>query len=482
MRHFPIYLDLNDQRVIVAGAGETAAAKLRLLIKTSADIHVFGTDAAESVAALAERGAIRLHARKIRKADLTGARLFYAANGDDAQDAVMVERARKSGVLCNSVDNLNGSDFITPAIVDRDPVTVAIGTEGTAPVLARRIKADIEQALPARLGQLARLASGLRARVETSLPPGRLRRVLWNRFFEHGDAVLAANGDAGAERYFDDTLDGLAQDNAAPGRVDLIGAGPGDPTLLTLKARTLLHEADVVLYDRLVDPRVLELARREALLIETGKSAGQRSWQQSDINAAMIEHAEAGHHVVRLKSGDPLIFGRADEEMDALEAAGVAFAVVPGITSAVAAAAQARVSLTRRGRNSELRFITAHDADGFTEHEWKGLAHGRTAIAVYMGVKASRFIQGRLLLHGADPVMPVTVIERISRNDEKRIDADLSNFPSEMASAGIKGPAILLIGLQARSAKQRTTTGPQAIPETAPLPAVKDPVAAVWAF
>lgn len=247
------------------------------------------------------------------------------------------------------------------------------------------------------------------------------------------------------------------------GHVLLVGAGPGDPDLLTVAAVRALQRADVVLHDRLTDPRVIELARRDALVIEVGKSAGAESWRQDDINAEIIRHARAGHTVVRLKSGDPLVFGRADEEMDALDAAGVEFTVVPGITSAVAAAASAKVSLTRRGRNSSIRFITAHDTGGYAEHEWRHLADPRATFAVYMGVKAARFLQGRMLIHGADPAMPVTVIEKISRSGEHRVDTSLAGLADDMASAGIEGPAILLVGLAARDAARSS------FPADAPL-------------
>lgn len=236
------------------------------------------------------------------------------------------------------------------------------------------------------------------------------------------------------------------------GHVALVGAGPGDPDLLTVKAVKHLRNAEIVLYDRLTDPRILDLADDGAMLIETGKAAGERSWKQDDINRAMIDHAGAGRRVVRLKSGDPLIFGRADEEMDALEAAGIAFSVVPGITSAVAAAADARVSLTRRGRNSSIRFITAHDTDGYAEHEWRQLAAPGTTFAVYMGVRAARFLQGRLLLHGAAPDLPVTVTQNIARDDQTRVDATLATLIEAMNEASITGPAILLVGLKARNA------------------------------
>lgn len=469
MRHFPIFVELRNQTVIVSGAGEVAVAKLRLLLKTEAHIIVFGTQPHDDVRGWAEAGRLTLIERPVAPGDVDGARLLYGANDQQALDAEAVRLGKAAGALINVVDNLNASEFITAAMIDRDPVTVAIGTQGTAPVLARQIKAKIEAILPGDIGELASIATGFRKTVEQTLPPGRMRREFWSRYFGgEGSSALESGGAAGAQDFLERTLAGDAKKANKSGHVWLVGAGPGDPELLTLKARNRLHEADIVLYDRLTDPRILELARREAILIETGKSAGKPGWSQDAINAAMIEHARNGHQVVRLKSGDPLIFGRADEEMDALENADVKFDVIPGITSAIAAAAQAKISLTRRGRNSDIRFMTAHDTDGYAEQDWRALASGNTAAAVYMGVKAARFLQGRMILHGADPAMPVTIVEKISRPDEKRVDSTLSDFVVAMADEGIEGPAILLVGLAARDAE---------IVDLHP-----DTAAAVWAF
>jgi len=455
MRHFPVFVDLKCQRVVVSGAGETAAAKLRLLLKTEALIEVYGEDACGDIRKWHDEGRLRWFAKPLPAAALFGARLVYSAHDDAAADAKVRAMGERLGVLVNVVDNLALSQFITPALVDRDPVTVAIGTEGAAPVLARRIKADVEERLPTELGQLAAIARDYRDSA-AQLPGGRARRAFWSRFLDaDGPAALAEGGEKAAraalERLIAEHADGGP--HGAAGRVALVGAGPGDPELLTLKARRVLHEADVVLYDRLVDPRVLELARREAELIEVGKTPGGPAWKQDDINAAMIAHSRAGAVVVRLKSGDPMVFGRADEELDALDAAGIAWEVVPGITSASAAAASAGRSLTRRGRNQAITFLTAHEAQGYAEHDWRALAQPGNAFAIYMGLRAARFVQGRLMLHGASPDTPVTIVENASRRDEKRVGATLADMCERISEAGIAGPAIIFIGLPARRAQ-----------------------------
>ncbi|HKK36266.1 MAG TPA: siroheme synthase CysG [Paracoccaceae bacterium] len=458
MRHFPLFRDLRGRRVVVSGGGETALAKLRLILKTEATVAVYAADPAPELERLAAEGRLRLTRRPVAEGDAICAALLYAANDDAAEDARAAAVGRRAGALVNVVDDLEGSDVITPAMVDRDPVVVAIGTEGAAPVLARRIKAETEERLAPELGTLARLGRAFRPQAE-ALPMGRARRAFWSRYYDRdGPEALAEGGEAAVTALLPRLLAEILHAKPEPGRVAFVGAGPGDPELLTLKARRLLHEADVVIHDRLVGPGVLELARREARMIEVGKVPGGPSWKQDDINAEMIRHAATGAHVVRLKSGDPGVFGRLDEEMDALDAAGVAFDVTPGVTSAAAAAATLKVSLTKRGRNKSFRLITGHDADGFAEHDWRALAAPGATAAVYMGLRASRFLQGRLLLHGADPATPVTAVEHASRPEQRILSAPLSRLPEALREAGLTGPAILFLGLAPREALEAAET------------------------
>ena len=403
MRYFPIFLKVEGRRIIVTGGGDTAIAKLRLLLKTEAQIHVFAVNPDRLIMQWSEEGLIVLHCRALRADDFYNTAFCYAAEDDPERDEKTDTLARMAGVLSNIVDNLEDSEFITPALVDRDPVVVAIGTEGTAPVVARKLKSQIEALMPDTLGKLARIAEQFRGRAAT-LPTGRTRRNFWSKFFfERGPGVLKLGGEDAVQ----ETLETLFRETQSikqeNGKVFFVGAGPGDPDLLTRKALKLLHEADVIIHDRLVAQQILELTRREATLIETGKKGFGPSWKQEDINALMIEHARDGAHVVRLKSGDPSVFGRLDEEMDALEEAGIDFEIIPGITTASAAAAQINVSLTKRRRNSALRLMTAHDIKGFAEHDWQDLANNGSVVAVYMGLKQAHFLSGRLLMHGASP-------------------------------------------------------------------------------
>lgn len=445
MRHYPIFLDMAGRRVVVSGAGETALAKLRLLLKTEAHVTVCGADPVPEIAAQAQAGRLELHPRAIRPRDAAGAALVYAANADPALDARAARIGRAAGALVNIVDDLS-SDFITPAIVDRDPVTVAIGTEGAAPVVARHIKARVEEMLPASLGALVRAGQGFRDRVAAW--DSKARRAFWSRFYFGTGPQAQARGRVSQE------LERLLAEGpeARRGVVHLVGSGPGDPELLTLRARRLLHEADVVIHDRLVPQPILELARREALILDVGKTPYGPAWKQADINALIVEHARTGNTVVRLKSGDPGIFGRLDDEAEALDAVGIDWHITPGITAASAAAAAIGQSLTRRGRNPDLRLLTGHDVDGFAEHDWRALARPGTCAAVYMGLRASAFLRGRLLMHGADPQTPVTAVENASRPDQRVIEARLIDLPQRLAETTPKGPVVLLYGLAPRAA------------------------------
>ncbi len=350
--------------------------------------------------------------------------------------------------MVNIVDNLDDSVFITPAIVDRDPVTVAIGTEGAAPVLARAIKRDLEAALPPKLGLLARIGKAFRP-VAEKLPTGRARRDFW------ADYYLREGPRIETETQAEEALDALLNRHLAAqkpsGFVDFVGAGPGDPDLLTMKARKALDAADVVIHDRLVAPEILELVRREAVIIEAGKTGFGPSMPQADINDLIVTHGSRGAHVVRLKSGDPTVFGRLDEEIEAVTAAGLNWRIVPGITAASASAAAIGQSLTRRGRNGDLRIVTGHDMEGFAEHDWRALARPGAVAAVYMGKASARFVQGRLLMHGAAPETPVTAIVNASRADQRR---SMQRRLTDMAAAisGLTGPALTFIGLSPRDA------------------------------
>jgi len=453
MKHFPIFLAVEGRRIVLSGGGDAAMAKLRLLMKTEAHLTVIAAEVAEDIRKWATQGKLRIIERSMEPGDALCAVLFYAANEDDIEDTRVSAIAHAEGALVNIVDNLADSQFITPAIVDRDPVTVAIGTEGAAPVLARAIKADLEERLPTSLGVLARIGKTFRHAVDV-LPMGRKRRDFWTSFyFGTGPQALADQGKDGVIPALETLLDAHVMTSAKQGSVDLVGTGPGDPELLTLKARNALDKADVVIHDRLVTGEILELARREAIIIDAGKEGFGKSMAQADIDALIVQHALDGHHVVRLKAGDPTVFGRLDEEIEAIAAHDIPYRIIPGITAASAAVANIGQSLTKRGRNSAVRLITGHDTKGYADHDWKALAAPGEVAAIYMGKKSARFIQGRLLMHGADPATPVTIIENVSRADQQIIATTLVELEPTLTQADLKGPAITFYGLAPRDAQ-----------------------------
>ncbi len=451
MDHFPIFLATRTARIIVSGGGDAALAKLRLLLKTQARITVFAATPAPEIEDWHHAGKLTLVTRAMDHGDALCAKLFYAANEDAPEDARTAALAHACGALVNIVDNLHDSEFITPAIVDRDPVTIAIGTEGAAPVLARAIKADLEERLPATLGPLARIGKSFR-KAANALPFGRARRDFWRDYYFNAGPDAMRDGESRVRPALETLLDAHLSKTARAGHVAFVGGGPGDPELLTLKARRALDEADVVIYDRLITPQILELARREATMIDVGKQGFGPSTPQDRINALLIEHAQAGAQVVRLKSGDATVFGRLDEEIEAIDAHGIGWHIVPGITSASAAVAAIGQSLTRRGRNASVRFLTGHDMKGFADHDWHALARPNEVAAIYMGKKSARFVQGRLLMHGADRQTPVTVIENASRPDQRILETTLDALPAALAKARMSGPALTFLGLAPRAA------------------------------
>ncbi len=455
MKHFPIFVALEGKRVVLSGGGEAAVAKLRMILKTEAQVTVFAPEADQEILDWDAEGRLTYVPRSLTTGDVVGATLFYAADEDAFEDARTSTIARVEGALANIVDNLQDSQFITPAIVDRDPVTVAIGTEGAAPVLARAIKADMEERLPVTLGALARIGKAFRHAVEV-LPFGRPRRDFWrDYYFNAGPRAMEETGEEGINDALEALLVKHKKRERREGHVAFVGAGPGDPELLTLKARKALDEADVVIHDRLVSAEILELARREAIIVDAGKKGFGPSTDQNEINGLIVEHALEGAQVVRLKGGDPTMFARLDEEIAALDGAGITWNIVPGITAASAASAAIGQSLTERGRNSSVRFVTGHDMKGFAEHDWRGLAKPGAVAAIYMGKRSARFVQGRLLMYGAGRDLPVTVIENATRPDQRVLATRLDRFSQDLEEANLSGAALTFVGLEPRSAQAK---------------------------
>jgi uroporphyrin-III C-methyltransferase / precorrin-2 dehydrogenase / sirohydrochlorin ferrochelatase len=449
MRYFPLFADLAQAHVLVVGGGEQATQKVRLLRKTSAHITVVAETVTDELRELGDQNAIWIIPRAFLARDLDGQRLVYAATGDPLLDAAVSRAAKARAVPVNVVDAPALSTFIMPAIVDRAPVTVAIGTEGAAPVLAREIKSLLETLLPANLGVLAKRAQGLRDIVAKAVPDARVRRRLWERLLQGPFRRAVLQGFEGeARRILAAELHG--EDRSAArrsGRVALIGCGPGDPDLLTLKAIQRLQEADVLVVDRLVNPKVLEYARRDAERIFVGKTPGGPTTSQAEINRILVREAQAGKVVARLKGGDPFIFGRAAEEIAACQAVGINVEVVPGVTAAHACAARIGLPVTLRERVRQFSIVTGATAEGEPDLDWQALAAKDAAFAVYMGVGNAPLLRRNLLAAGANADTPVVIVENGTLETERAIATTLADLTDAVAQHAIASPAVIFVGL-----------------------------------
>ncbi len=451
MRTFPIFVSVERKPPLVTGGGELAAVKARLLLKRAETVDVTAGQLGTELAELERAGRVTLIAAQPGVDQIRGRPLVIAATGDDDEDARVAAVARALGVPVNVPDKPALCSFFMPAIVDRGEVTVAIGTEGTSPVLAQRLRAWLERELHPRLDALARLAGDFRDAVAEKLPAGRPRRKFWEGVFDGAARQAALAGDESeARRLVGEAIEAAAKAEMAPGRVLLVGAGPGDPELLTLKAVRALKEADVILYDRLVGTAVLEHARREVELIPVGKTKGEHSVPQHKIQALMIERARARQTVVRLKGGDPLVFGRAGEEIAALRDAGIEVEIISGITAGLAAAASLQIPLTHRDISHSVTFVSGHEAGSdepsFGHLDLAALGRGESTLLVYMGVSTAGLIAHRLLDAGWKPECPVIAVENASRDNERRVATNLGELAAAPERLQLKSPAILIFG------------------------------------
>lgn len=448
MRVFLASIPLDEAKIVVVGAGEPALAKLRLFLTSPAELVWFTPDGAPAALGTPQ-GAPAPAARIPDAADLAGARLVFIALHDLTVAREIADVARKAGAQANIVDQPGFSDFHTPALIDRDDVVVAVATGGNAPILARDLRSRIEAVLPQGIASIARLAGELRGAVKESIPDFLDRRRFWEKAFRSPAADLAADGRmAEARREMVRLLNAAAAPRveAAQGVVHIVGAGPGDPELLTMKALRALQDADVIIHDKLVSAEVLDRARRDARRIYVGKSRGDHSVPQDQIEQLMIDEARAGHRVVRLKGGDPFVFGRGGEELETVRAAGIETIVVPGITAALACAASTGLPLTHRDHAQAVTFVTGQPRPGGQSADWSRLAAPNHTLAVYMGSGQAAEIASNLIAAGRDGATPVTVVENGSRPDQRTFKGRLDGLASLVARMDLTGPALLFIG------------------------------------
>jgi len=452
MRFLPVFLDLQTGPVLLIGAGDLARAKLRLLTASGARIRWYSTDGDHDLGGLAASDAARIERADgdPLTADLSGVVAVLCA-GAGAIGPSMSARAKSVGLPVNVMDDLEHSTFIFPAIVDRGDVVVAIGTGGASPVVARRVREAIEMALPARIGDLASFIGRWRKSINSRIVEFPLRRRFWERVVDGaiGALVLAGRGEE-AETALTNISDpaafaGAPQSGVVAGRVTLVGAGPGDPDLLTIKALRALQDADIVFYDELVAPEILDRARRDASRVAVGRRVGQPGMGQEAINQLLIEAARSGQRAVRLKGGDPFVFGRGGEEIEALRQAGVAYSVVPGITAGIGAAAQFEVPLSFRHEALRITFLTAHKASDAAAVDWSALTDTKMTVVVYMGMSAAPAVLSGLLAAGRSPRTPVGVFARVTRPDARAAVGTLDQLPALVENVD-GGPAILIIG------------------------------------
>lgn len=476
MDYLPVFLQLRATRAVIVGGGRIAARKAELLLRAGARLTVVAPQLHEDLHSRAARGELTHLAESFVPAHLDGAALAIAATGLEEVNIAVSDAARARNVPVNVVDNASLSTFIFPALIDRSPVMVAVGSAGHAPVLARWVREQIEAVLPSGLGALARFMGERRRGVQRALGAA-ARRAFWERIVRGRTGARVLAGDApGAQRAFDAEL--LLSQLTTPagtrssvlGEVYLIGAGPGDPDLLTLRALQLLQQADVVLYDRLVPPAVLERARREARRIFVGKVHGAAAGHtpQDDIHQLMIRCAREGLKVARLKGGDPFIFGRGGEEAEVLARHGIPYLIVPGITAALGAAAAAGIPLTQRGWSQSVTFVTGHVPED-DSLDWRSLARTGQTVVFYMGVGNLGSIVARLRAAGAADTLAAALVERATLPEQRVLRGTLGQITGLAGLAGLSPPAVLIVGEVARPAVAAEAPAPAAAETAADL-------------
>ena len=447
MKHFPIFLNINDKYCLVVGAGSIAVRKVELLLKAGAKVRVVAKNLCSAMTTLQQQHDFECSVRVFVESDLDNVDLVIAASNDQQLNARISSLAGAKHIPVNVVDNPDLGSFIMPSIVDRDPVQIAVSTGGASPVLARLLRSHLESTIPAAYGELAKLADSCRDKVKQAFPKVEERRKFWESVLEGTVAEYVLSGRVKDAR---DLLDNLLKTSAAnpdyKGEVYLVGAGPGDPDLLTFKALRLMQKCDVVVYDRLVSEPILDMVRRDAEKIYAGKSRSKHSISQENINQLLVRLAKDGKRVLRLKGGDPFVFGRGGEEIGELIENNIPFQVVPGITAASGCTTYAGIPLTHRDHSQACIFVTGHRKEGSNDLNWKMLSHANQTVVFYMGLNNVKRICESLKAHGRDQSTPAALIEKGTTSAQRVFIGDLNTLPGLVDSNDVRAPTLIVVG------------------------------------
>ncbi|WP_137702297.1 siroheme synthase CysG [Marimonas lutisalis] len=448
MDNLPIFLGITGKKVVVDGGETVAARRVERALSAGAHVEVFDPHPTQELELLLDHPNVTHHPRLPTRDDIRGAMVVWGASEDDERDQRLYQWTREEGCLTNIADNPPMCDFITPSIVDRSPIVIAISTGGVAPVIGRILRARIESTLPAAFGRMADFVGGFRDRIAAIFEDGRDRRHFWERMIEGpaGDFYLAGEEDRATRQIEQDLHDAATGKTKPVGEVYLVGAGPGDPDLLTFRALRLMQRADVVLYDRLIGDEILSLVRRDAERIYVGKAPSNHTMSQEEISDLMVKLAREGNRVLRLKGGDPFIFGRGGEEIEVLAKAGIGFQVVPGITAAAGCGAYAGIPLTHRGHAQSCVFVTAHGRGGVLGLDWEAMVRPGQTVAIYMGLSSLDALVEGFEARGVDMTTPVAVIENGTRPDQRVVTGTLTDIDDRVDEAKLKGPAMIIVG------------------------------------
>ena len=449
MDHLPVFLDVKGRKIVVCGEETIAARRVEASLRTGANVHLFADNPGSEFHRHLHHENLTHHKRRATAADMNGALIAYGASQDAQENEQLYHLAKANNVLANVADVTGFCDFITPSVIDRSPLVVAISSSGNAPILARILRARIESMLPATYGKLAKFAGGFRHTVMKNLKKPESRRNFWEHVIDGsiGDLFMAGDEDRAAEKLLLE-LDEAANEKeiAKGGAVFLVGAGPGDPDLLTFRALRLMQRADVVVYDRLIGDDIMNFVRRDAERIYVGKMPNQHTMLQEDISRLLVDLAQQGKNVLRLKGGDPFIFGRGGEEMDLLAENNIPFQVVPGITAASGCSTYSGIPLTHRDHAQSCVFVTAHGKDGVLDLDWDSLVQPTQTVVVYMGLASLGILMDQLAAHGADPNTPAAVVDKGTRPEQRIVTGTITNLHQKVLEAEFDGPSMIIIG------------------------------------